>query len=64
MVPLGTLVKVREAYGPDGRCVTMDIPPPKSTRTCPRVQLGQAEALMSKLIGDNLPKAWPPNGPN
>src|SRR6266404_4694104 len=57
MVPLGTLVKVREAYGPD-RAMRYNGYPAAEINGGPAAGFssGQAEALMSKLIGDNLPK--------
>src|SRR5437867_3705897 len=57
MVPLGTLVKVREAYGPD-RAIRYNGYPAAETNGAParRFSSGQAEALMAKLANENLSK--------
>src|SRR2546425_2426657 len=57
MVPLGTLVKVREAYGPD-RAMRYNGYPAAEINGGPAsgFSSGQAEALMAKLAVENLPK--------
>jgi multidrug efflux pump len=57
MVPLGTLVKVKEAYGPDRAMRYNGYPAAEiNGAPVPGYSSGQAEALMSKLLQDNLPK--------
>ena len=57
MVPLGTLVKVKEAYGPDRAMRYNGYPAAEiNGAPAPGYSSGQAEALMSKLLQDNLPK--------
>ena len=57
MVPLGTLVKVKEAYGPDRAMRYNGYPAAEiNGGPAPGFSSGQAEALMAKLAGDNLSK--------
>jgi multidrug efflux pump len=57
MVPLGTLVKVREAYGPDRAMRYNGYPAAEiNGGPAPGFSSGQAEALMAKLAVANLPK--------
>jgi hydrophobe/amphiphile efflux-1 (HAE1) family protein/NodT family efflux transporter outer membrane factor (OMF) lipoprotein len=57
MVPLGTLVKVREAYGPDRAMRYNGYPAAEiNGGPAPGFSSGQAEALMSKLANENLSK--------
>src|SRR5439155_9802331 len=57
MVPLGTLVKVREAYGPDRAMRYNGYPAAEiNGGPAPGFSSGQAEALMSKLANENQPK--------
>src|SRR5881397_566316 len=57
MVPLGTLVKVREAYGPDRAMRYNGYPAAEiNGGPAPGYSSGQAEALMAKLAAENLPK--------
>jgi hydrophobe/amphiphile efflux-1 (HAE1) family protein len=57
MVPLGTLVKVREAYGPD-RVMRYNGYPSADINGAPAMgySSGQAEALMAKLAKETLPQ--------
>ena len=56
-VPLGTLVKVKETYGPD-RAMRYNGSPAAEINGAPApgFSSGQAEALMAKLIREQLPK--------
>jgi NodT family efflux transporter outer membrane factor (OMF) lipoprotein len=57
MVPLGTLVKVREAYGPDRAMRYNGYPAAEiNGAPAPGFSSGQAEAIMTKLVDENLPK--------
>ena len=57
MVPLGTLVKVREAHGPDRAMRYNGYPAAEiNGAPAPGFSSGQAEALMTKLIDGDLPK--------
>src|SRR6185295_10361828 len=57
MVPLGALVKVREAYGPDRAMRYNGYPAAEiNGGPAPGFSSGQAEALMAKLVNENLPK--------
>src|SRR5213594_613617 len=57
MVPLGALVKVREAYGPDRAMRYNGYPAAEiNGGPAPGFSSGQAEALMAKLADANLPK--------
>ena len=57
MVPLGTLVKVREAYGPDRAMRYNGYPAAEiNGGPAPGFSSGQAEALIAKLANENLPK--------
>lgn len=57
MVPLGTLVKVNEAYGPDRVQRYNGYPAAEiNGGPAPGYSSGQAEALMAKLANENLPK--------
>src|SRR5436853_1612414 len=57
MVPLGTLVKVKEAYGPDRAMRYNGYPAAEiNGGPAPGFSSGQAEALMSKIISQDLPK--------
>src|SRR5437762_405484 len=57
MVPLGTLVKVREAYGPDRAMRYNGYPAAEiNGGPAPGFSSGEAEALIAKLAGENLPK--------
>ncbi len=57
MVPLGTLVKVKAAYGPDRAMRYNGYPAAEiNGGPAPGFSSGQAEALMAKLVGENLPK--------
>src|SRR5438093_5482061 len=57
MVPLGTLVKVKEAYGPD-RVMHYNGYPSADINGAPApgFSSGQAETLMAKLAGETLPQ--------
>src|ERR1043166_5872602 len=56
-VPLGALLKVKETYGPDRAMRYNGYPAAEiNGGPAPGFSSGQAEALMSKLISDNLPK--------
>jgi len=57
MVPLGTLVKVKESYGPDRVMRYNGYPAAEITgEGLPGVSSVQAEATIAKLAGDVLPK--------
>src|SRR5256885_6820286 len=57
MVPLGTLVKVKEAYGPDRAMRYNGYPAAEiNGAPAPGFSSGQAEALMARLARENLPK--------
>src|SRR5205807_9942956 len=57
MVPLGTLVKVKETYGPDRAMRYNGYPAAEiNGGPAPGFSSGQSEALMSKIINENLPK--------
>src|SRR5438045_3896600 len=57
MVPLGTLVKVKETYGPDRAMRYNGYPAAEiNGGPAPGFSSGQAEALISKIIKENLPK--------
>ncbi|HWW00819.1 MAG TPA: multidrug efflux RND transporter permease subunit [Candidatus Acidoferrum sp.] len=57
MVPLGTLVKVKETYGPDRAMRYNGYPAAEiNGAPAPGFSSGQAEALMAKIGADNLPK--------
>ena len=57
MVPLGTLVKVRETHGPDRAMRYNGYPAAEiNGGPAPGFSSGQAEALLAKLAGENLPK--------
>src|SRR5207244_12859826 len=56
-VPLGTLIKVKETYGPDRAMRYNGYPAAEiNGAPAPGYSSGQAEALMSKIINENLPK--------
>src|SRR5437660_6760142 len=56
-VPLGTLVKVKETYGPDRAMRYNGYPAAEiNGGPAPGYSSGQAEALMAKLAEENLPK--------
>jgi len=56
-VPLGTLVKVKETYGPDRVYRYNGYPAAEiNGAPAPGFSSGQAEARISKLISENLPK--------
>jgi multidrug efflux pump len=57
MVPLGTLVKVKETYGPDKAMRYNGYPAAElNGAPAPGFSSGQAEALMTKIVQENLPK--------
>jgi multidrug efflux pump len=57
LVPLGSLVKVRETYGPDRVMRYNGYPAAEiNGAAAPGYSSGQAEALMEKLAAENLPK--------
>ena len=57
MVPLGTLVKVKETYGPDRAMRYNGYPAAEiNGGPAPGFSSGQAEALMAKLAKENLPR--------
>ena len=57
MVPLGTLVKVTETHGPDRAMRYNGYPAAEiNGGPAPGFSSGQAEALISKLAGDSVPK--------
>src|SRR5438105_3135936 len=57
MVPLGTLVKVKEAYGPDRAMRYNGYPAAEiNGAPAPGFSSGQAEALVAKLAAENLPE--------
>jgi len=57
MVPLGALVKVKEAYGPDRAMRYNGYPAAEiNGGPAPGFSSGQAEALIAKLARENLPK--------
>jgi len=57
MVPLGALVKVKEAYGPDRAMRYNGYPAAEiNGAPAPGFSSGQAEALMAGLAKENLPK--------
>jgi len=61
MVPLGTLVKVNEAYGPDRAMRYNGYPAAEiNGGPAPGYSSGQAEALMTGLVQKNLPKGLVP----
>lgn len=57
MVPLGSLVKVKEAYGPD-RAMRYNGYPAAEINGAPKpgFSSGQAEAAMAQIVADTLPK--------
>lgn len=58
MVPLGTLVKVKESHGPDRAMRYNGYPAAEiNGGPAPGYSSGQAEALMAKLAEENLPKS-------
>jgi hydrophobe/amphiphile efflux-1 (HAE1) family protein len=57
LVPLGTLVKVRETYGPDRVMRYNGYPAAEITGApAPGFSSGQAEAILQKLANENLPR--------
>ena len=57
MVPLGTLVKVKETYGPDRAMRYNGYPAAEiNGAPAPGFSSGQAEAAMAKIVSSNLPK--------
>ena len=57
MVPLGTLVKVTETHGPDRAMRYNGYPAAEiNGGPAPGFSSGQAESLITKLAGENLPK--------
>jgi multidrug efflux pump len=57
MVPLGSLVKVKETYGPDRAMRYNGYPAAEiNGGPAPGFSSGQAEALIAKLANDNLPR--------
>jgi len=57
MVPLGTLVKVKETYGPDRAMRYNGYPAAEiNGGPAPGFSSGQAEALIAKLARENLPR--------
>jgi hydrophobe/amphiphile efflux-1 (HAE1) family protein/NodT family efflux transporter outer membrane factor (OMF) lipoprotein len=57
MVPLGTLVKVSETHGPDKAMRYNGYPAAEiNGGPAPGFSSGQAEALITKIIGEQLPK--------
>src|SRR5450432_569138 len=57
MVPLGAVVKVTESHGPDRVMRYNGYPAAEiNGAPAPGYSSGQAEATMSKLVGDNLPR--------
>ena len=57
MVPLGSLVKVKETYGPDRAMRYNGYPAAEiNGGPAPGFSSGQAEALIAKLAGETLPK--------
>src|SRR5581483_8342646 len=57
MVPLGTLIKVKETYGPDRAQRYNGYPAAElNGGPAPGFSSGQAEALMTQIINENLPK--------
>jgi len=57
MVPLGTLVKVKETYGPDRAMRYNGYPAAEiNGGPAPGFSSGQAEAMMAKLAQENLPR--------
>src|ERR1051325_10060924 len=57
MVSLGTLIKAKEAYGPDRAMRYNGYPAAEiNGAPAPGFSSGQAEALMTKLLNENLPK--------
>src|SRR5438552_2315919 len=57
MVPLGTLIKVREAYGPDRAMRYNGYPAAEiNGGPAPGFSSGEAEALIAQLANENLPK--------
>src|SRR5437870_10201255 len=57
MVPLGTLVKVKEAYGPDRAMRYNGYPAAEiNGGPAPGFSSGQAEARISKILNESLPK--------
>ncbi len=57
MVPLGTLVKVKETYGPDRVMHYNGYPAAEiNGAPAPGFSSGQAEAVMTKIAADSLPK--------
>src|ERR1051325_9166649 len=57
MVSLGTLIKAKEAYGPDRAMRYNGYPAAEiNGAPAPGFSSGQAEALMAKLAKENLPK--------
>jgi hydrophobe/amphiphile efflux-1 (HAE1) family protein/NodT family efflux transporter outer membrane factor (OMF) lipoprotein len=57
MVPLGSLVKVKESYGPDRAMRYNGYPAAElNASPAPGFSSGQAEATMAKLVKETLPK--------
>jgi hydrophobe/amphiphile efflux-1 (HAE1) family protein len=57
LVPLGTIVSVRDTYGPDRVMHYNGYPAAEiNGAPAPGFSSGQAEAIMQKLAGENLPK--------
>jgi hydrophobe/amphiphile efflux-1 (HAE1) family protein/NodT family efflux transporter outer membrane factor (OMF) lipoprotein len=57
MVPLGAIVKVTESHGPDRVMRYNGYPAAEiNGAPAPGYSSGQAEAIMSKLVADNLPR--------
>jgi len=57
MVPLGTLIKVKETYGPDRAMRYNGYPAAEiNGGPAPGFSSGQAEAAIAKIINNNLPK--------
>src|SRR5207253_1102266 len=57
MVPLGTLIKVKETYGPDRAMRYNGYPAAEiNGAPAPGFSSGQAEAAMAKIVNETLPK--------
>jgi hydrophobe/amphiphile efflux-1 (HAE1) family protein/NodT family efflux transporter outer membrane factor (OMF) lipoprotein len=57
MVPLGSLIKVKEAYGPDRAQRYNGYPAAEiNGANAPGFSSGQAEGIMARLVTDSLPK--------
>ena len=65
MVPLGSLVKVKQSYGPDQVMHYNGFPAAEiNGGPAPGFSSGQAQASIARVLGEGLPSAWASSGPS